>query len=277
MQTSGFNRVLWIALVACGFALVAGGCGGGGGGGASNLPSSPPSNNPPSNLPTLTVSTPDDTASESGGLSDTGLFRISRTGGTTEAVTVEISVEGTVSNDPGADFVQAPLGATIEIPAGSDSVDIEVSPMDDAEIEGLETLVIRLLPNAVYSLGQDTDAAVEFIDDDTIVENISVPAAGSRIAGEQGNPLFMIIDVRTPTEFAAGHIEDAVNIDFRASDFSERIADLDPAGTYLIHCKSGARSAPARDEMTQENLRIIWNMEDGFDGWKAAGYPVSTD
>ena len=278
MQTSGCNRFLSILLLVLGLALVAGGCGGGGGGGTSTLPTNPPSSNPPTSLPTLTIDTPDDFTAESGTITDSGMFRISRTGTTTAALTVLVAVEGTADNAPGVDFDEAPIGSSIEIPAGSDSIDIEISAIDDAEIEGLETLVIRLLPDtAAYALGQDTAATVEFIDDDTIVEDISVVEANSRIAGEQGNPLFQIIDVRTPSEFAAGHLEGAINIDYWASDFGERISLLDPAGTYLVHCKSGGRSAPARDQMAQINLRIIWNMEGGINAWVAVGYPVVTD
>jgi rhodanese-related sulfurtransferase len=59
----------------------------------------------------------------------------------------------------------------------------------------------------------------------------------------------VIIDVRTPDEFAAGHIAGAVNIPVEAADFGTRIAELDPQEPYLVYCRSGRRSALAADLM----------------------------
>lgn len=70
------------------------------------------------------------------------------------------------------------------------------------------------------------------------------PAAANAVAAGA-----TIIDVRTPAEFADGHLDGAVNIDVQASDFDQRISELDPDGTYLIYCRSGNRSAVAVDRM----------------------------
>jgi rhodanese-related sulfurtransferase len=59
----------------------------------------------------------------------------------------------------------------------------------------------------------------------------------------------VIIDVRNPDEFAAGHIAGAVNIPVEAADFGARIAELDPGDPYLVYCRSGRRSALAADLM----------------------------
>jgi rhodanese-related sulfurtransferase len=60
----------------------------------------------------------------------------------------------------------------------------------------------------------------------------------------------VIIDVRTPAEFASGHLEGAVNIDVQSADFEARITELDPDGTYFVYCRSGNRSGQAIDRMT---------------------------
>lgn len=54
-----------------------------------------------------------------------------------------------------------------------------------------------------------------------------------------------VIDVRTPAEFAAGHIAAALNIPVEASDFGARISQLDPEEAYLVYCRTGRRSAIA--------------------------------
>lgn len=58
-----------------------------------------------------------------------------------------------------------------------------------------------------------------------------------------------VIDVRTPAEFAAGHVAGAVNIDVEAADFSDKVASLDKEGAYLLYCRTGRRSAVAADQM----------------------------
>ena len=55
----------------------------------------------------------------------------------------------------------------------------------------------------------------------------------------------VIIDVRTPSEFAAGHLPDAQLIDFNAGELEAAIAELDPEGEYFVYCRSGNRSGQA--------------------------------
>ena len=66
---------------------------------------------------------------------------------------------------------------------------------------------------------------------------------------EAGGPV--VIDVRTPEEFAAGHLEGAVNIDVQAADFDARIGELDPAAAYIVYCRSGNRSGVAVERMSE--------------------------
>lgn len=54
-----------------------------------------------------------------------------------------------------------------------------------------------------------------------------------------------IIDVRTPEEYAEGHLEGAINIDIYAPDFEKQIKALDPSGNYAVYCRSGNRSSAA--------------------------------
>ena len=61
----------------------------------------------------------------------------------------------------------------------------------------------------------------------------------------------VIIDVRTPAEFAGGHLEGAVNIDVQSADFTSAISQLPADGTYVIYCKSGNRAGQAITQMTR--------------------------
>lgn len=60
----------------------------------------------------------------------------------------------------------------------------------------------------------------------------------------------VILDVRTPEEFVAGHLEGAVNVDVQSADFDARIGELDPDADYVVYCRSGNRSAAAIERMT---------------------------
>jgi rhodanese-related sulfurtransferase len=81
-----------------------------------------------------------------------------------------------------------------------------------------------------------------------------------------------VIDVRTPAEYAAGHVAGAQNIDVEAADFGSRIAALDKNAPYLLYCRSGRRSALAADQMKQAGFTDVVDAG-GLDGLVAAGAP----
>jgi rhodanese-related sulfurtransferase len=84
----------------------------------------------------------------------------------------------------------------------------------------------------------------------------------------------VVLDVRTPKEFAAGRIPGAVNIDWNAADFGKKVAALDKSKTYLVHCAVGGRSAKASDKMTALQFTNVYNLEGGMKAWEKAGKPV---
>ena len=67
----------------------------------------------------------------------------------------------------------------------------------------------------------------------------------------------VVIDVRTPAEYTAGHIAGARNIDVEAADFGSRIASLDKAAPYLVYCHSGRRSGLAASQMASAGFKDI--------------------
>lgn len=84
----------------------------------------------------------------------------------------------------------------------------------------------------------------------------------------------VVLDVRTPKEFAAGHIAGATNLDWNAPDFAKKAAALDKSKTYLVHCAIGGRSAKASDRMTALQFTNVYNLEGGMKAWEKAGKPV---
>ena len=67
----------------------------------------------------------------------------------------------------------------------------------------------------------------------------------------------IVIDVRTPAEYGAGHIAGAQNINVEAADFGSKIASLDKEGSYLVYCHSGRRSGVAAAQMASAGFTDI--------------------
>jgi phage shock protein E len=72
-------------------------------------------------------------------------------------------------------------------------------------------------------------------------------------------PNTVVLDVRTPAEFATGHLKGAQNIDFRASGFEDKISKLDKSKTYVLYCASGNRSGQTTVLMEETGFKQIIN------------------
>ena len=83
----------------------------------------------------------------------------------------------------------------------------------------------------------------------------------------------VVVDVRTPAEYAAGHLEGAVNIDFQSTSFGAEISELDSDADYVVYCQSGNRSAQAASAMVAADLSV--QDAGGIDeAARATGLPV---
>lgn len=70
----------------------------------------------------------------------------------------------------------------------------------------------------------------------------------------------IIIDTRTPEEFAAGHLGGAQLIDFNGGEIPGALPDLDPNAEYLVYCRSGNRSGQAIELMAAAGFRNLTNL-----------------
>jgi phage shock protein E len=84
----------------------------------------------------------------------------------------------------------------------------------------------------------------------------------------------IILDVRTPEEFAAGHLRGAKNLDATAAAFPEQIKQLDPKRRYVVHCARGGRSSQAVKVLEKAGFQKLLHMSDGYIAWSAAQGPV---
>ena len=91
------------------------------------------------------------------------------------------------------------------------------------------------------------------------------------IEKNKNNPNFIILDVRTPGEYASGHIAGAMNLDYYSKSFRTTLNQLDKSKTYLIYCHTGRRSGLTLDLMRDLGFSEAYDIEGGIAAWKAKG------
>ena len=83
-----------------------------------------------------------------------------------------------------------------------------------------------------------------------------------------------LIDVRTPEEYAEGHLAGAENIDVKAADFAERIKGIE--GSVAVYCRGGKRSLMAAAQLAANGC-TVYNLDGGILSWQKAGKPTTTE
>jgi phage shock protein E len=82
-----------------------------------------------------------------------------------------------------------------------------------------------------------------------------------------------LIDVRTPEEFATGHLKFAQNFDFKATDFKTKFKTLDKQKPVYLYCRSGNRSGKAKDTLQLLGFHFAYNIG-GLQVLTATGLPL---
>lgn len=137
-------------------------------------------------------------------------------------------------------------------------------------------LAVALAGASVALSGCSADPALS-----SVTAATSAPAADSALppadfAAAAKMPGTTVLDVRTPSEFAAGHLPGAVNIDLSAADFEARITALDKRAPYAVYCHSGNRSAAALQLLDAAGFTAAYHLAGGISAWTAAGGEVVT-
>lgn len=104
-----------------------------------------------------------------------------------------------------------------------------------------------------------TSTAIETIDAKSYSEKINTTTKAQ------------IIDVRTPEEFASGHIDNAANINWFDADFATKMASYDKTKPVFVYCKVGGRSIKAANKLAEMGFTTIYNLDGGILKWESAG------
>lgn len=106
------------------------------------------------------------------------------------------------------------------------------------------------------------------------IVDLGAREAAQLLRGAEGSKRPIVLDIRTPGEFGAGHIEGAVNVDFRATDFETRIAALDRNATYLVYCRTGNRSGHSMALFERLGFKRVRHLAGGTAEWTREGLPL---
>lgn len=107
-----------------------------------------------------------------------------------------------------------------------------------------------------------------------IIKNITLKEALTLIENNRDNPNFVILDVRTPEEFAEERIENTINLDYYTDTFEDELNKLDKNKPYVIYCRSGMRSGVTLDLMKELGFKEVYNILGGILAWKADVLPT---
>ena len=99
----------------------------------------------------------------------------------------------------------------------------------------------------------------------------SISAAALQARRESGDAP-VVLDVRTPAEYASGHIPGAVNIPF--DEVAQRIAEIDAPHGVALYCMVGPRARKGETALLAAGYEKVFHLEGGLAAWQAAGLPV---
>ncbi len=78
-----------------------------------------------------------------------------------------------------------------------------------------------------------------------------------------------ILDVRSPEEFATGHIENAININWNSDVFTNKIKAFDKTKPIFVNCQAGGRSKKAAEKLFSLGFKTIYDLNGGIDDWSS--------
>jgi rhodanese-related sulfurtransferase len=85
----------------------------------------------------------------------------------------------------------------------------------------------------------------------------------------------VVIDIRSPEDFAAGHLPGAINMQYDEKKFADEIAKFTKSKSYLLNCAGGKSSFKAAKAMTGQGFKPVYNLDGGIAAWTGYGLPTT--
>jgi len=131
--------------------------------------------------------------------------------------------------------------------------------------KNLKFLLITILWVSFVSCDQKQN------DKSTDQDSASVISLISASELDKANDQILLIDVRTPGEFASGHIENSINIDYKSDDFKDLIGELDTNQEVYVYCKVGGRSGRSAKILEDMGFEKVYDLKGGIIAWEKEG------
>ncbi|MEW6303487.1 MAG: Calx-beta domain-containing protein [Verrucomicrobiota bacterium] len=211
----------------------------------------------PPTEPVVTLSLVDANASETG--PDGGVVRFHRTGDISQPLDVSWTFSGSASN--GADYQQLPTSGAFLV--GQAEADLPITPVDDSEVEGEETVIVTLVDGPGYAVGSANSATVTIADNDTApppTPTITVVASDAAAAEAGAN-------TGTFTVSRSGSTTASLTVNYTLSGTASNGSDYQSLGTSVT-IPAGASSAnvtvtPINDTAVEGNETVVLTLASG--------------
>ena len=117
--------------------------------------------------------------------------------------------------------------------------------------------------------------AVACSSDETATQSIELvtPAKAAQVIEEHPGGL-VVLDIRTPEEYAEARLPDAIMVDYYAPDFADQLDKLDKNVPYVMYCRTGNRSADAAETMKDLGFTRVYEIDGGIVDWYEQGFPI---
>jgi uncharacterized protein YjiK len=199
--------------------------------------------------PIISIVATDANAAETG--SNPGTFRISRSGSTAGSLTVNYTIAIGAGQAIAADYTPTLNGVAI-IPSGQSYVDITITPVDDALVEGNETITLTLFDTGSYDVGSPSTATV------TLIDNDLANAAPSAVA--LNNAVTNITEI-TPTTSAV-KVGDIVITDDGQGTNSLSLSGTDAASFTITGSALYLKAGTTLNQTTKPSYAVTVNVDD---------------
>ncbi len=187
-----------------------------------------------------------------------------------------------VDTRPASRFAARHISRTINIPLGKSFLtwmgafvpyDRDLFLIVDGDAGAASLITEQLRKIGLVRIGGFADADVVDVwttrqNKTKQVSQIDAPALDSR---RRASPV-QLIDVRSPDEWAAGHLPGAIHIPLAA--LPDRLTEIDAGKPIVVHCQGGGRSAIAASFLKAQGMEAVSNLEGGYDAWVANKLPV---
>jgi hypothetical protein len=212
-------------------------------------------------LPTVTLTAPTDFANESATAPTNGIFRLTRTGSTAQALVVNtLVVRGTATKLSDYNFTPdyTPITntpySTLTIPAGSSTLDVAVVTINDGSQEGHESVQLVLGLDATYVNGSASSATVTIQDDDTAMSRVSLTASTTQTVEGSGQPILCTLKrTNTTGDLVIPYTISATSTATNGADYTL----LSGSATILSGTDSVIFSISPLDDSSAEATEII--------------------